>query len=168
MNTFIKLRQKYTPSHIKIIFVLESPPEGHGYVYDSKGHTGEVLFRALMKLINLVPGSKEEGLQNLKNSGILLLNPTYKAVNKLPEKQADQIIMSNYQNFVDDLLSFDLKKNIPIILIKSNICRLLEEPLVRDGFNVLNDGLMIPFPVHYHQKRFNEGISKLMKDLNIK
>ena len=163
MQDFIKLRNNYTPSNIKVIFVLESPPEDHGYVYNPSGHTGEVLFRAFMKLIRIKPETKEEGLQKLKQEGILLLNPTYTPVNKLSDKEANKIIMSNYDNFKKDLLKFNPEKKIPLILVKANICQLLEKPLIDDGFIVLNKGQMIPFPMHYHQERFHEIVSNLFK-----
>lgn len=161
MQDFIILRNNYIPSKIKVIFVLESPPQGHGYVYDQSGHTGEVLFRAFMKLIGIKPETKEEGLQKLKHEGVLLLNPTYTPVNKLSDKEANEIIMNNYGNFKKDLLKFNPNKKIPIILVKANICRLLEGPLTHDGFNVLNKNQMIPFPMHYHQERFYEIVSSL-------
>ena len=161
----MEYRDKYTPTDIKVIFILESPPEGHGFVYDPNGHTGEVLFRTFMKLIGLAPKTKEEGLEALKQKGILLINPTYVPVNKLKDTEADKIIMGNYDNFVDDLLVHNPKKQIPLILVKANICRLLNDPLKKDGFAVLNDGVMIPFPVHYHQERFHKLVSEMIKGI---
>jgi hypothetical protein len=38
------------------------------------------------------------------------------------------------------------------ILIKRNVCKLLEDKLAQDGFEVLNKGTVIPFPM-YHWKR---------------
>lgn len=165
MNTLLKLREKYTPSNIKVIFILESPPQGHGFVYDPSGHTGEVLFRAFMRIMNVKPETKEIGLQQLKQKGIFLMNPTYTPVNKLKDSEADKIIMDNYENFIADLTLHNPEKEIPLILVKSNICRLLEEPLTKDGFSVLNKGQMIPFPIHYHQDKFHEIVSGLATEI---
>lgn len=165
MNKWKQLRNKYTPDEIKAIFVLESPPAGHGYVYDPSGHTGEVLFRAFMRLIGIKPENKEEGLQALKKSGIFLVNPTYTPVNKLKDSEADKIILADYDSFIKELEVFNPKKEIPLVLVKANICRLLEGPLAKEGFNVLNRGVMIPFPMHYHQERFHEIVPSLIQDL---
>lgn len=160
---FINLRNKYLPNKIVTVFVLESPPEGHGYFYDSKGKVSEVLFRAFMKLLKSTPSTKEEGLKKLKKNGWLLVNPIYKPVNKLPDKEADRLILSNYDNFKKDLLSLGVKKDTPIILVKSNILKLLETPLLRDGFNVINNSLLIPFPLHYHANTFSDRVNSLLE-----
>lgn len=164
---FISLRNKYKPKNIKVIFVLESPPDGHGYVYDPSGHVGEVLFRAFMKLLNIKPENKEQGLNFLKERGVLLLNPVYIPLNKLSDKKANEIILKNLDTFSKDLQKLNPKKDIPLILVKSNICKLLEEPLREKGFNVLNSGVTIPFPMHYHQESFYKKCHTLLKKAKI-
>ncbi len=123
----ILLRNRYAPSDIKVVFVLESPPQGHGYFYNPEGRVSEVLFRAFMKLIDFVPITKDEGLKKLADRGYILVNPVYIPVNKLPDREADAIILRNYPKFLDDLNGLlKRNKNTPIILVKSNIFRLLE------------------------------------------
>lgn len=161
-NTYISLRNAYLPEKIKVVFVLESPPEGHGYVYDPSGRVSEVLFRAFMKVINYKPTDKHEGLKQLQSEGMVLVNPIYVPVNKLPDKEADKIILNNYDNFIEDL-SLLIDKQTPIILVKSNILKLLENKLIADGFNVLNNGILVPFPLHYHAESFQEKVSKMLK-----
>lgn len=162
MTGYQVLRDKYFPAKTKIVFILESPPAGHGYVYDSSGHTGEVLFRSFMKLIGFKPDTKERGLQELQKLGVVLTNPIYEPVNKLPEKEADIKIIENYDTFVRELTRLTSQKLVPVILVKSNICRLLEGPLVSDGFTVLNDGVMVPFPMHFHEKAFLLKVRELL------
>lgn len=168
-QVYISLRDRYLPEYISVVFVLESPPQGHGYFYDTSGRTSEVLFRSFMKLAGINPTTKEDGLQALKKKGWLLVNPVYRPVNKLPDKEADQVILDNYQNFVDDLreLLGDGITSTPIILVKSNIFRLLEKPLVADGFHVINKGLMIPFPLHYHAESFHMKVSSLLHAIKV-
>ncbi len=161
-NTYISLRNSYLPEKIKVVFVLESPPEGHGYFYDPSGRVSEVLFRAFMKVINCKPADKYEGLKQLQNEGIVLVNPIYIPVNKLPDKEADKIILNNYNYFIKDL-SLLIDKQTPIILVKSNILKLLENKLVMDGFNVLNHGILVPFPLHYHAELFQEKVTKMLE-----
>ncbi len=158
-----KLRDNYIPEKIKIVFVLESPPEGHGYVYDKNGRISEILFRSFMALLREKPETKNEGLKILQKKGWLLTNPIYEPVNKISDKEADEKILANYSNFKKDLLKLlGNNKKIPIILVKSNICKLLEKPLVEDGFNILNKGIMVPFPMHYHFENFKNKIEILL------
>ncbi len=160
---YIQMRNKYLPQKIKAIFVLESPPAGHGYFYDSSGKVSEVLFRAFMQLFEYNVADKESGLNMLANNGYILVNPIYTPVNKLPDKEADRLIVENYPNFIRGLEVLTKgDKTIPIILVKSNILRLLEAKMVDDGYNVLNKGLLIPFPLHYHIKTFLERVRQIM------
>ena len=160
------LRNKYLPSKIKIVFVLESPPAGGGYFYNPNGKTSEILFRSLMNCLfgdKYIAKTKAEGLQKFKESGYLLVDPIYQPINKLSDKQKKDLILKNYNNFLQDLHSLKINKNTKIILIKKNICLLLEEKLKRDGFNVLNKGLIIPFPMHYYIKKFNNQLRELLQ-----
>jgi hypothetical protein len=152
---YILLRSRYLPKKVRLVFVLESPPAGHGFIYDASGRTGEVLFRAFMKLFDLTPTNKEEGLRALAKQGVILTNPIYEAVNKLSDKEANAKILGNYEAFVEDLRSLGVTSKTPLILIKKNIFELLRSPLLADGFNVLNTS-MIPFPLHYHARAFEE------------
>ena len=45
--------------------------------------------------------------------------------------------------------------SVPLVLIKANVCKLLESRLRDDGFNVLNRGRAIYFPSHGWQGRFH-------------
>ncbi|MCL5410260.1 MAG: hypothetical protein M1324_00170 [Patescibacteria group bacterium] len=162
MNKYIELRNKFIPEDIKIIFVFESPPENKGYFYDSNAKTGELLFRSLMEvLFNEKPKTKIEGLKKFQNSGYLLVNPIYEPVNKLSDKIADELILKNYPEFLKDLKNLTKNKDVGIILVKSNICRLLENRLIGDKFNVLNNAKIIPFPIHYHFQQFKKLVSDL-------
>jgi hypothetical protein len=49
-----------------------------------------------------------------------------------------------------------------MILVKANICKLLQQKLLLDGFNVINDGLIVPFPAFGHQNKFCERIKLLL------
>jgi hypothetical protein len=163
---YIKLRDQYLPAKPAVVFVLESPPAGHGYFYDPNGKVSEVLFRSFMKLLAIKPISKDEGLSEFKRKGWVLVDPIYQPVNKLSDKEANKLILDNYPNFKKDLLVvIQDDKTTPIILIKANICRLLEEPLFEDGFNVVNDSVIIPFPLHYHLNAFLEKVGKLLVGL---
>lgn len=163
-NQYISLRNKYLPATLKVVFVLESPPAGHGYFYDEAGKPSEVLFRSFMScLFGYRPVTKREGLEKLSKGGYLLVNPIYEPVNKLPDHVANRLILANYNNFIQDLLELGADK-ARLILVKKNICQLLETPLLADGFNVLNQGVTVPFPLHYHLNSFTSEVQRMLAE----
>ena len=164
LNKFIQLRNKYIPRKIKTIFIFESPPVDKGYFYDETGKSSEILYRSLMKcLFNEVPEDKSEGLKQFAENGYFIINATYRPINKIKDKDADIYILKNYNSLKKDLENMIESKKIKIILVKKNICILLKNKLLYDGFNVVNNDEIIPFPMHYHYKVFCKKINKLLK-----
>ena len=161
---YLNLRNKYHPEELKLIFLLESPPVSGKYFYDETGKISEPLFSALMKLLNYNPDDKKDGLEFFKNKGYLIVDATYKQVNSLTGNERSTAILSDFNNLVDDLERICPKKEMPIILVKANICILLEERLTANGFNVINNGAIIPFPSHGHQNRFHSEASKIFQE----
>lgn len=163
MNEFISLRKKFKPKKVKFCFIFESPPAHGGYFYDPTGRTTELLFRSLVKtLFNKNFESKTEGLEHFQKEGFYLVNPIYIPVNKLSDKTADEMILENYDLFKKDMIEEGLQKT-PLIIVKSNVWKLLKDRLVEDDFNVLNREVMIPFPMHYHFESFKEKVRVLLK-----
>jgi len=165
-NYYIELRKQYLPAVIKIIFVLESPPISGKYFYNPNGKTTEPLFREIMNcVLNSQPSSKKDGLEGFREAGYVLVDATYKPVNNLRGRKRDKRILSNYILLKDDLtgILIEQKPKIPsIILVKANVCKLLEQKLLLDGFNVINEGLIVPFPAFGHQNKFCERIKVLL------
>lgn len=159
---YYNLRNKYCPKNIGIVFVLESPPASGKYFYDEEGDVSEPLFSAMMKLLKSNPQNKREGLTYFADSGYFIVDATYQTVNKLQGKKRDDKILENYENLVADLKKLGDPKQINIILVKANICRLLENKLISIGLNVQNNGIVIPFPSTGQQKKFFEGIQKVI------
>jgi len=167
-NAYIQQRNNYLPKNLRLIFIFESPPAHKGYFYDDEGTSGELLYRTLTELLlGTRPEDKKEGLKMFADAGYLLVNPVYVPVNKLPDKEADRMILESYPSLVRDLDELMQGRHVPIILVKKNICRLLEPLLVGDGFKVLNNGRMIPFPMHYHRPDFEQSVKELMSNLQI-
>jgi hypothetical protein len=101
-----------------------------------------------MKQLGIEPTSKREGLRAFQERGWVLVDATYEPVNKNPAP--DLVIARDIP-----LLCCDLKRllavrwsAVPLILIKANVCRLLEPKLKGKGFNVLNKGRVVCFPSH--------------------
>jgi hypothetical protein len=162
MNQFVSLRNEYKPIKTNLCFIFESPPAHGGYFYDPTGRVTELLFRSLMKtLFNKNFDTKEKGLRHFQTEGFYLVNPIYNPVNKVSDKTADQMILENYQIFKKDLVEQGLK-DTPLIIVKSNVWKLLKDKLSEDGFIVLNKNEMIPFPMHYHFESFKEKVRKFI------
>lgn len=85
-----------------------------------------------------------------------MVDATYEPVNKLTDKGRDEVIKRDYPLLFDDLASLTPDRLVPLILIKANVCRLLEHKLKEDGFEVLNRGIAIPFPASGRQTEFRE------------
>ena len=152
---YVKLRNRYRPRRIRAVFLLESPPVSGKYFYEERGRTSEPLFRAMMGLLDLAPASKPEGLRQFQNAGYLLVDAVYYPVNGMSYSLRDATISRNVPNLVRDLRQLGIGRLTPLVLVKTNVYRLLNRPIVAHGFNVLNGGTPIPFPSHGWQKKFH-------------
>ncbi|MDP3763054.1 MAG: hypothetical protein Q8Q92_00090 [bacterium] len=165
---YITLREKYVPQNIRTIFVLESPPTSGKFFYNPIGETTEPLFSAMMKcVIHIKPNTKDtkaDGLARFQKAGYLIVDATYTPVNGLSRRQRNKIIERDYPDLLGDLNTLVSKKKskTKIILVKANICRLLEPKLVADGFNIANAGAVVPFPAYGNQRKFCVEIQKLI------
>jgi hypothetical protein len=160
-----KLRSRYQPTRIKLVFLLESPPASGRYFYDPTGKTTEPLFAGLMRLIGKNPGAKEEGLAAFAGKGLFLVDATYQPVNHIKsDKERNEAVLKALPELIRDLKRTLPDHRTPIVLVKANICRLLEAPLEREGFNVLNDGRVIPFPSSGQQAKFHRALHELLSE----
>jgi hypothetical protein len=110
-----------------------------------------------MREVGLPFADKYDGLLNLKRSGWVLVDATYEPVNQHGSKPIrNEIIERDYPKLCEDLAQLSPDRSVPVVLIKANVCELLEVRLMHDGFKVLNRGVRIPFPANGHQIRFRE------------
>lgn len=165
---YISKRDKYRPESIKIIFILESPPKSGKYFYDPEGEITEPLFKAMMELIGCNPSDKHIGLVEFAKKGFIVVDSTYSPVNHYKEgKDRDGAIMVWNRSLLRDLVILTPDKKVPIILVKANICRLLAVPLKSAGFNVVNNGITVPFPATGQQGKFRKLIALVLKNIDL-
>jgi hypothetical protein len=164
-NDYLSFRHKFTPQSVKLVIVAESPPASGKYFYNPAGAVSEPLFAALMLQLGFTPTSKESGLREFQKKGWVLVDATYEPVNALDDPDADRVIIRDYHLLRDDLAAMLLDKLIPIVLVKKNVCQLLEPKLTDDGFRVLNKGSLVPFPSTGRQKDFHKKFSAIIKEL---
>jgi hypothetical protein len=156
-NNYLELRRRYEPANVKLLIVAESPPEGGKYFYNPDGRITEPLFAAIMGQLGLPFFTKHDGLLHLQRCGWVLVDATYEPVNGPDRKgQRNQIIERDYPKLCADLAQLTPDRSAPVVLVKANVCELLEVRLLHDGFKVLNRGVKIPFPANGHQIRFRE------------
>jgi hypothetical protein len=93
----------------------------------------------------------------------VLLDATYEPVDKLTNRQRDEVIIRDYHLLRDDLAAMLPDRSSPIVLVKVNVCRLLEDKLTEDGFRVLNEGRVVYFPSTGRQKDFQRQFSAIQK-----
>lgn len=168
-NEYLALRRPYEPENIRLVIIAESPPAGGLYFYKA-GRTGEPLFAAMMKQLGLSPTTKEDGLRKFQQRGWVLVDATYEPINKLGRdlnRDRDGMIDRAYPLLCDDLVSLMPDRLTPLVLIKANVCRILEPKLGQDGFRVLNGGIIIPFPSHGRQPEFHQKFGPLIKSAGI-
>ncbi|MCB1498752.1 MAG: hypothetical protein KDK07_03015 [Bauldia sp.] len=162
-DEYLRLRRAFEPDRIRLVIVGESPPVSGLYFYDPEGLVSEPLFSALMKRIGFIPSTKAEGLAELRRRGWLLVDATYQSVNPLSAKERDAVIEADYPLLRDDLRNLlGEHSDTPLVVIKANVCRLVEPRLVRDGFTVLNRGRVVFFPSHGQQGRFHQQFEALV------
>jgi len=149
------MRKEYIPDSIRLIFILESPPVSGKFFYDESGDLTEPLFSAMMRLLELSPSTKKEGLRRFAKFGYFIVDSIYKPVNHLSKRERDGAILSNLSNLINDLLTFGSRDTLLLFLVKSNICKLLEGPLLEEGFKIVNYQKCAPFPSNGHQNCFH-------------
>src|SRR5262249_41592665 len=86
-------------------------------------------------------------------------------VNELSPSKRNRAIVGGYQSLREDLARLSPDRSVPLILIKENVCRLLEARLREDGFNVLNAGRVIYFPSHGRQNDFHRQFGLVLESL---
>ena len=147
-SEYLALRRPYEPETVKLIVVAESPPRSGKYFYNREGQQTEPLFAAMMGQLGLPYTTKHEGLLNFQQCGWILVDATYEPVDQHGDAPIrNQIIERDYPQLLHDLKALSPNSSAPVVLIKANVCRLLQDRLAREGFNVLNRGDVVFFPL---------------------
>ncbi len=160
---YLACRNQHGPAHLKYIIVAESPPISGEYFYKPKHSSGndEVLFYTLMKYIGAHYSTKHEGLLQFQEAGWFLVDATYTSVNKIDDdKERDRVILQKLPELVADLRSLP---TAPIILIKANVCKVLESRLLKQGFPVINRGKRPRFPWYHGDKALLGTLDEILR-----
>ena len=162
-SEYLSLRHEFEPKDVKLAIVAKSPPISGKYFYDPCGNVSEPLFSALIKQLSIQPKAKSEGLQEFQKRGWVLIDATYEPVNAYDKRRRDLVIEQDYPALargLKRLLAVNWRE-IPVILIKANVCK-LEPRLKNDGFNLLNNGRLVYFPSTGRQRDFDRQFRQIM------
>ena len=166
-SEYHSLRDAHKPKSLKLVIVAESPPASGRYFYNPSGFPTEPLFAALMRQLNFSPSTKKNGLCEFQRQGWFLVDATYQPVNKLKGADRDRVIERDYHLLRADLTALTPDRSTPLVLIKANVCRILEPKLRGDGFKVLNGGGVIYFPAAGQQTAFHRQFSGILESAGI-
>ena len=81
----------------------------------------------------------------------------------ISDTERRKTIKRDFPLLCDDLLKLTPDRSASLILIKQNVCRILEPLLTRDGFDVLNRGTVVPFPSTGHQRQFQAKLDTIQQ-----
>jgi hypothetical protein len=98
-----------------------------------------------------------------------LVDATYEPVNTpgISNLERDDIIQRDYPLLRADLANLLPERSTPLVLIKKNVCQILEPKLHKDGFNVLNRGNSVYFPSNGRQPDFHRQFRTILKSSGI-
>ena len=161
---YLSLRREFKSTTVTLVIVAKSPPTSGKYFYNPDGKVSEPLFNALMKQLGIQPKTKFEGLREFQKRGWVLVDATYEPVNALNKRDRDMVIEGDYSELCGDLKRLLAARwsDVPLILIKANVCRLLEPKLKENGFNVLNKCRIVYFPASGKQRDFDRQFREIV------
>lgn len=162
---YLQLRREYEPDNPTLLIVAESPPESGLYFYNPIGRISEPIFSAFMQQLAIKPTDKEAGLRALQRRGWLLIDATYEPIDKKfksRDRRRDAVLLRDYHLLKHDILLLSASGQVPIILIKENVCRVLDPPLTADGFQVLNRGRKVYLPINGNQGHFQRQFGEIL------
>jgi hypothetical protein len=163
-SKYLSFRRKFEPESVKLVIIAESPPDSGDYFYNPSGAVTEWLFAAFMKQLGVKPKKKAEGLREFQRRGWALIDATYEPVNKRESEAAKkEVILRDYPLLRDDLKRLLPDLSTPVLLVKANVCRLLEPKLTADGFNLINKGQSVSFPAFGQQPDFHRQFRTILK-----
>lgn len=174
-SVFEESRLKYKPINIKLLFIAEAPPQlGSGrFFYFEDVQAKDSLFLELMKVlypkvftslsISDIRENKHILLNKFKDDCFYLIDaidvPMPSNANKT------KIIKDNIPNLIEKI-RYTVDSSTPIILISSSVYKVCYNPLLDEGFNIVNVD-MIDFPGSGRQLEFRKKISELLASLSI-
>jgi hypothetical protein len=160
-----RLRREFQPQNPTLLIVAESPPASNLYFYDPSGRKTEPIFLAFMEQLLFTPANKTAGLREFQRRGWLLIDATHEPIDKKFKQKdplRDAVIVRDYPLLKADIEAVSGGKRLPIVLVKANVCEVLDPLLTADGFNVLNRGRKVYLPVNGNLGHFRRQFPEVL------
>jgi hypothetical protein len=169
-TTISRLRQRYKPERVTVLFVAESPPSSSDdevrFFYNPRQERWDHMYRAVMKAVfpefEYGPGEKEDWLRKFKEHGYYLIDATDRPVNRLSSAERRSELNAAVEGKLSEIRML-VTPGTPIVLVKKNIFAAFNRPLRGAGYNVIH-ACFLPFPSHGHQARFVEACRNCLRE----
>lgn len=156
-----RLRNRYKPARVRLLFVAESPPESADdkevrFFYNPRVERWDYLYRAVMKAVfpnfEYHPDEKDQWLRTFRQHGYYLIDATDRPVNRCSPAERSRRMEAALTKKLREIAGL-VSPTTPIILIKKNVFAVFSGPLRDAGYNVIHPSFL-PFPSHSHEARF--------------
>jgi len=169
-TTITRLRQRYRPERIKVLFVAESPPESSDeevrFFYNPRQERWDHMYRAVMQAVfpefEYRPGEKDNWLRRFQERGYYLIDATDRPVNHLSPAERRRELGLAVDGKLSEIRGL-VAPSTPIVLVKKAIFAAFHRPLREAGYNVIHESFL-PFPSHGHQARFVETCRTCLRE----
>jgi hypothetical protein len=152
-----KLRERFKPRVIKLLFIAESPPtSGSQYFYDpdcARGNFHNTLMRATFPDCNPREGTKLQWLTRFMDRGCYLIDATETPVDggRYSTTERNAMVAAGFQVSLSAIDSL-IERGTPIVLLQKNVFDICALPLLEAGHNVIHQ-TYIPMPANGQQGR---------------
>lgn len=176
-SSYDSIRERYKPDHIKVLLIAESPPPIPGvqssrqFYYTDRIRRDDRLFTNTIRA--LYPETLEFSEEDLEKNKEMWLKrfegDGWYMIEALDDSQPHEVTKRQRQERIRENLPRLIKrvtelanKETKIILVKSNVFDIANEPLRQAGFTVLNTTL-VDYPGHFNQRVYREKLAALAK-----
>lgn len=164
-----RLRERYRPDKVHVLFVAESPPESSDdeprFFYNPNREHWDNLYRSMMKAVfpefEYRPGEKDNWLRRFQKDGYYLIDATDRPINRLSAAERRLELNRAVEEKVAEITHL-VTPSTPIVLVKKSVFEALNRPLREVGYNVIHESFL-PFPAQGHQERFIEACSMCLR-----
>ena len=181
-------RENYRPRSVKWLLVAEAPPrdltryfyfdhcDAHDYLFLETIH---VIYRNEFRGISAprkkggegIDGSKPASdvlrkwkhrfLCQFRKDGFHLIDAVESPISKEDSRRCDSIVRGNLSDLVSRMNTL-VTDDTRVILIKDSVCA-LKDQLKAQGFQVINECSIVPFPNQHWQPGFRREMHKLLQ-----
>lgn len=178
-HSYDSIRQKYKPSHIKLLLIAESPPpppaaqSSRQFYYTDRIRKNDRLFINTIRAFYpkmaesselTLEENKETWLNRLRQDGIYMIEALEKSQeHEVTKRERQELIKATIPKLIKRVGEL-VESSTKIILIKSNVFEVACEPLKSAGFTILNTEL-VDYPGRFNQRDYREKLARLYGQL---